>query len=140
MALIGYARVSTAEQDGTLQTDALRKAGCGRVFEDTASGAKTDRPGLADALAYLRDGERIGISTPPKQVSPCFSRHVKATSNENCVRKPHSSTQTHRLKAEERPNSAGIGFSGTSRPATGLNLRQSLLLSPLLGDAFSVDA
>ena len=58
MALIGYARVSTAEQDTALQTDALRKAGCERVFEDTASGAKADRPGLADALAYLRDGER----------------------------------------------------------------------------------
>ncbi|WP_444875398.1 recombinase family protein [Pseudomonas aeruginosa] len=56
MALIGYARVSTEEQDTALQTDALRKAGCERVFEDTASGAKSDRPGFADALAYLRDG------------------------------------------------------------------------------------
>ncbi|WP_444978955.1 recombinase family protein, partial [Aeromonas caviae] len=35
----------------------LRNAGCERVFEDTASGAKADRPGLADALAYLRDGD-----------------------------------------------------------------------------------
>ena len=52
MALIGYARVSTAEQDTALQTDTLRKAGCEHVFEGTASGAKADRPGLADALAY----------------------------------------------------------------------------------------
>lgn len=72
MALIGYARVSTAEQDTALQTDALHKAGCERVFEDTASGAKADRPGLADALAYLRDGDvlvvwrldRLGRSLP----------------------------------------------------------------------------
>ena len=72
MALIGYARVSTAEQDIALQTDALRNAGCERVFEDTASGAKADRPGLADALAYLRDGDvlvvwrldRLGRSLP----------------------------------------------------------------------------
>jgi DNA invertase Pin-like site-specific DNA recombinase len=72
MALIGYARVSTAEQDTALQTDALRKAGCDRVFEDTASGAKADRPGLSDALAYLRDGDvlvvwrldRLGRSLP----------------------------------------------------------------------------
>ncbi len=72
MALIGYARVSTAEQDTALQTDALRNAGCERVFEDTASGAKADRPGLADALAYLRDGDvlvvwrldRLGRSLP----------------------------------------------------------------------------
>ena len=72
MALIGYARVSTAEQDTALQTDALRNAGCERGFEDTASGAKADRPGLADALAYLRDGDvlvvwrldRLGRSLP----------------------------------------------------------------------------
>ena len=61
MALIGYARVSTAEQDTALQVDALRKAGCERVFEDTASGAKADRPGLADALAYLRDGDVLAV-------------------------------------------------------------------------------
>ncbi|MBX4365468.1 recombinase family protein, partial [Mycobacterium tuberculosis] len=55
-----------------MQTDALRNAGCERVFEDTASGAKADRPGLADALAYLRDGDvlvvwrldRLGRSLP----------------------------------------------------------------------------
>ena len=72
MALIGYARVSTAEQDTALQTDALRKAGCERVFEDTASGAKSDRLGVAAALAYLRDGDvlvvwrldRLGRSLP----------------------------------------------------------------------------
>ncbi len=61
MVLIGYARVSTAEQDTALQTDALRKAGCERVFEDTASGAKADRPGLADALAYLRAGDVLAV-------------------------------------------------------------------------------
>lgn len=61
MALIGYARVSTAEQDTALQTDALRKADCERVFEDRISGAKADRPGLAAALAYLRDGDVLAV-------------------------------------------------------------------------------
>ena len=61
MALIGYARVSTAEQDTALQTDALRKAGCKRVFEDTGSGAQVDRPGLTAALAYLRDGDVLAV-------------------------------------------------------------------------------
>lgn len=61
MALIGYARVSTAEQDTALQTDALRKAGCERIFEDTASGAKAERPGLTAALAYLRDGDVLAV-------------------------------------------------------------------------------
>ncbi|MBK1646750.1 invertase [Thiocapsa imhoffii] len=61
MALIGYARVSTAEQDTALQTDALRKAGCERVFEDVVSGAKADRPGLTEALAYVREGDALVV-------------------------------------------------------------------------------
>jgi DNA invertase Pin-like site-specific DNA recombinase len=61
MALIGYARVSTAEQDTALQTDALRKAGCDKIFEDTVSGAKAERPGLAAALAYVREGDALVV-------------------------------------------------------------------------------
>jgi len=63
MALIGYARVSTAEQDTALQTDALRKAGCERIFEDTVSGVKADRHGLAAVLAVWRL-DRLGRSLP----------------------------------------------------------------------------
>jgi DNA invertase Pin-like site-specific DNA recombinase len=61
MALIGYARVSTAEQDTALQTDALRQAGCDKIFEDTVSGAKAERPGLAAALAYVREGDALVV-------------------------------------------------------------------------------
>ncbi|KPX12500.1 hypothetical protein ALO71_200019 [Pseudomonas amygdali pv. dendropanacis] len=61
MALIGYARVSTAEQDTALQTDALHKAGCEQVFEDAVSGVKADRPGLAAALAFLRTGDVLAV-------------------------------------------------------------------------------
>ena len=57
MVRIGYARVSTLEQDVALQLDALHAAGCDRIFEDRASGAKTDRPGLAQALAFVREGD-----------------------------------------------------------------------------------
>ena len=51
---IGYARVSTDEQSLDLQLDALKKAGCKRVFTDKASAAKGERPGLADAVSHLR--------------------------------------------------------------------------------------
>ena len=56
MALVGYVRVSTAAQEGALQRDALVKAGCSKLFEDKASGVRSDRPGLNDALAYIRAG------------------------------------------------------------------------------------
>ena len=61
MALVGYARVSTAEQATALQTDALRNAGCKKIFEDTVSGAKVERPGLESALAYLREGDVLMV-------------------------------------------------------------------------------
>lgn len=59
--LIGYARVSTADQDLTLQTDALTRAGCEKLFTDKVSGAKIDRPGLAEALHFARAGDTLVI-------------------------------------------------------------------------------
>ncbi len=61
MARIGYARISTLDQDLALQRDALVAAKCARVFEDRASGAKADRPGLAQALAYVRNGDVLVV-------------------------------------------------------------------------------
>lgn len=48
--LIGYARVSTDEQDTAAQQDALRAAGCELIFEDKASGGNRERPQLARAI------------------------------------------------------------------------------------------
>src|SRR5512134_3280083 len=55
--LVGYARVSTTDQTLALQQDALTKAGCSRIFTDTASGSRTDRIGLDQALSFVRDRE-----------------------------------------------------------------------------------
>src|SRR5687768_12616855 len=59
--LIGYARVSTQEQILNLQRDALEKAGCNKIFTDTASGAKTERIGLDEALNYVRKGDTLVV-------------------------------------------------------------------------------
>ncbi len=58
---IGYSRISTSDQNLDLQTDALNKEGCSQIFSDTASGAKTDRPGLEEALSYLRKGDTLVV-------------------------------------------------------------------------------
>ena len=70
--LIGYARVSTHDQTINLQRDALEKAGCTKIFTDTASGPQTERKGLDEALSYVRSGDtfvvwrldRLGRSLP----------------------------------------------------------------------------
>ena len=61
MSLVGYSRVSTSEQRTDLQTDALKAAGCIRIFEDEMSGAKASRPGLDQALNYLREGDVLAV-------------------------------------------------------------------------------
>lgn len=58
---IGYARVSTYEQNLDLQRDALQRAGCERIIEDTASGGKTSRAGLTQALDLLRPGDVLTV-------------------------------------------------------------------------------
>ena len=59
--LVGYARVSTADQNLDLQRDALGQAGCGKTFTDVISGAQAERPGLTEALAYLREGDTLVV-------------------------------------------------------------------------------
>lgn len=59
--LIGYARVSTWDQNPDLQKDALKVAGCKRIFTDHASGTRTDRPELNAALDYARPGDTLVV-------------------------------------------------------------------------------
>ena len=59
--LIGYARVSTHDQNLELQTEALTKAGCKKIFEDKISGSRAERPGLAKAQESLLEGDTLVV-------------------------------------------------------------------------------
>src|SRR6201996_2120155 len=59
--LIGYARVSTTEQDTALQTSALKAAGCEKIFREKASGGRWDRPELHRLLDQLREGDVVVV-------------------------------------------------------------------------------
>jgi DNA invertase Pin-like site-specific DNA recombinase len=59
--LVGYARVSTLDQKPTLQIDALKAAGCTRIFTEKASGAQRERPELSAALDYIRQGDTLVV-------------------------------------------------------------------------------
>lgn len=59
--LVGYARVSTQDQKPELQIDALKVAGCEKVFVEKSSGAQRERPELKAALDYMRDGDTLVV-------------------------------------------------------------------------------
>jgi DNA invertase Pin-like site-specific DNA recombinase len=59
--ILGYARVSTAEQDVAGQIDRLEKAGAIRIFQDVISGKKFERPGLTDLIDHARSGDSLCV-------------------------------------------------------------------------------
>ena len=73
--LIGYARVSTDEQSLGLQLDALKAAGCKRIFPDKVFTTRADHPGLADALSHLRHAEWL----PEKSLKVSAFRSQRCT-------------------------------------------------------------
>lgn len=58
---IGYVRVSTIDQNLDLQIDALKAYGCDKIFQDKLSGTKDKRPGLEEALQYVRPGDSLVV-------------------------------------------------------------------------------
>lgn len=58
---IGYARVSTNLQNTAMQRHALKQVGCEKIFMDTASDARTERPGLENAFNHLRAGDVLVV-------------------------------------------------------------------------------
>jgi DNA invertase Pin-like site-specific DNA recombinase len=59
--IIGYARISTSEQNLDLQKDALKNAGCENIYSDVISGSKSERPGLNSAISHLRAGDTLVV-------------------------------------------------------------------------------
>ena len=59
--LVGYARVSTQDQNLDMQRKALTEAGCGKLFEEKATGSQTDRPGLIQTLEFAREGDTLVV-------------------------------------------------------------------------------
>jgi hypothetical protein len=122
---IGYARVSTTEQTLALQQDALHKAGCGKIFTDTASGSLTDRHGLEDAIAQLRPGDalvvwgldRLGRSLR-HLIETITDLHTKGIGFRGCVKRARwAERRCPASRPEARQNKA---FAAFPRPACGL--------------------
>ncbi len=101
--LVGYVRCSTADQKLDSQIDALKAAGCKKIFEDKASGKNTDRPGFNKTMAYLREGDtlvvykldRLSRSTKDMlQIAELLKAqgvHLKSLSDEIDTSTPHGS-------------------------------------------------
>ncbi len=72
---IGYARVSSKDQNLERQTAALKKEKCFRIFEDTVSGSSTDRPGLDGALNYVRPGDQLVVTSMDRLARSLIDLH-----------------------------------------------------------------
>ena len=75
MAVIGYGRVSTRDQDLALQVDKLNEYGCDKIFMEKQSGAKSDREELAKGLEYLREGDKLVVYKLDRLARSTFDLH-----------------------------------------------------------------
>ena len=80
--LVGYARVSTMDQNPAMQMDALRAVGCDRIFTEKASGSHRDRPQLQAALDYLREGDVL-VVWKPSRLARSLKQVIKTVSDMN---------------------------------------------------------
>lgn len=75
MTLIGYARVSTKEQELDIQVDKLTAYGCEKIFKEKQSGAKSDREELAKVMDYLREGDTLVVYKIDRLARSTFDLH-----------------------------------------------------------------
>jgi hypothetical protein len=118
MALIGYARVSTTEQNLHLQQDALENAGCLKIYTDTISGAKSDRKGLAEALDFIRGGDtlvvwrldRLGRSLKDliERITDLHSRNIGLKASWKTLIPPPAVGNSFSISSGRLPNLSGI--------------------------------
>src|SRR5271166_4272227 len=73
---IGYARVSTLDQNLALQQDALKEAGCEKIFIEQMSGAASDRPAPRETLDYARSGDTLIVRTLDRLAIPAYSATI----------------------------------------------------------------
>jgi DNA invertase Pin-like site-specific DNA recombinase len=79
--LLGYARVSTIDQNLALQRDALAEAGCQRIFTEQLSGAVTDRPALHDALEFARSGDTLIVWKLDRRLARSMKQLIETIEN-----------------------------------------------------------
>ena len=72
---VGYARVSSKDQNLERQTAALKKEKCFRIFDDTVSGSSTNRPGLDGALNYVRPGDQLVVTSMDRLARSLIDLH-----------------------------------------------------------------
>ena len=115
--LIGYARVSTQDQNPELQTDALAATGCKKVFTEKASGAQRERPQLREALEYMRDGDilvvwkldRLARSLVSHLGRPAGQGRPDAAQARCDHRRGGRVHDRQRQDGEEQPEASGVG-------------------------------
>src|SRR3546814_20801636 len=113
---VGYARVSTSDQNPELQLAALRRAGCERVFTEKASGARDDRPDLARILEdVLRAGDTLVAWKLDRLARPLKQLIATADGLERETTGLVSLTDSHDPTTEARPGWNDIGSTGRSR-------------------------
>lgn len=125
--LIGYARVSTQDQNLELQREALTKAGCQKVFEDKVSGARADRPGLARAQEMLREGDTLVVWKLNRHCRRTRQVKLVATNGEavDCPTPVVAKNELYgaRRSSTDRGTCASAGFSSPSALADAIALK-----------------
>src|SRR5271166_432434 len=113
---IGYPRVSTIEQNLDLQEDALKAAGCEKVYTDKTGGTRAERPGLERALADLRPGDKL-VVWKLDRLGRSLKHLLERQARLPCLRGPGRVRAGHHPRADPRRPGRRPGPREDGRPA-----------------------